>query len=68
MQKLTGQDLSHALPKVEKNYSATEVEKILGVSANMVGKIANAHDLKNKKYGIFVLDKAKHSNKQVTTY
>ncbi|MCC0633696.1 toxin Bro [Clostridioides sp. ZZV14-6154] len=52
----------------EKTYSATEIGKILGVSANKVGSLANAYNLKTDEYGIKVWDKAKHSNKQVTTF
>lgn len=68
MQETIGQDLSYALPEVEKTYSATEVGQMLGVSANMIGKTANAYGLKTKAYGIFVIDKARHSSKQVTTF
>ncbi|VIG02595.1 prophage antirepressor [Clostridioides difficile] len=57
------------LPKIEKKtYSATEISKILGVSANKVGSLANAYNLKTDEYGIKVWDKAKYSNKQVTTF
>lgn len=57
------------LPKIEKKtYSATEIGKILGVSANKVGSLANAYNLKTDEYGIKVWDKAKYSNKQVTTF
>ncbi|HGL4192745.1 BRO family protein [Clostridioides difficile] len=52
----------------KKTYSATEIGKILGVSANKVGSLANAYNLKTDEYGIKVWDKAKHSNKQVTTF
>ncbi|ENY8711350.1 BRO family protein [Clostridioides difficile] len=56
------------LPVAKKTYSATEIGKILGVSANKVGSLANAYNLKTDEYGIKVWDKAKHSNKQVTTF
>ncbi|MCI0947938.1 toxin Bro [Clostridioides difficile] len=52
----------------KKTYSATEIGKILGVSANKVGSLANAYNLKTDEYGIKVWDKSKHSNKQVTTF
>ena len=68
MQEATGQDLRHALPEVEKTYSATEVGQMLGVSANKIGKTANAYNLKTKAYGVFVLDKARYSDKQVPTF
>lgn len=55
-----------ALP--EKTYSATEIGKELGISANMVGRIANKHGLKTAQYSTFVLDVAKGNPlKQVQT-
>lgn len=55
-------------PPVEKTYTATEIGKELGISANMVGRIANKHGLKTKEYGIEVLDKSRSSNKQVPSF
>lgn len=52
----------------EKTYSATEIGKELGISANMVGRIANKHGLKTAQYSTFVLDVAKGNPlKQVQT-
>lgn len=57
------------LPKMErKTYSATEIGKMLGVSANKVGGLANAYNLKTDEYGIKVWDKAKYSDKQVPNF
>lgn len=57
------------LPKMEKKtYSATEIGKILGISANKVGGLANAYNLKTDEYGIKVWDKAKYSDKQVESF
>lgn len=56
------------LPEVEKTYSATEAGEIIGVSAAKIGRVANAKGIKTEDFGIFVLDKAKGSNKQVTTF
>ncbi|MDQ9401632.1 transcriptional regulator [Serratia marcescens] len=57
------------LPKLQEHYySAGEVGEILGVSANKVGRLANAHGLKKEGYGIFVMDKSKHSVKQVEAF
>ncbi len=57
------------LPAVaEKTYSAEEVGVKLGVSANMVGRIANQHNIKRPEYGIEVWDKSRNSNKQVATW
>lgn len=55
-------------PQVEKTYTATEIAEELGVTANKIGRIANKHNLKNEKYGIEVLDKSRHSNKQVPSF
>lgn len=65
---ITGQAIL-PLPVVErKTYSATEIGEELGISANKVGKLANANNLKTDEYGLEVWDKAKHSNKEVPTF
>ncbi|EGT3850080.1 Bro-N domain-containing protein [Clostridioides difficile] len=57
------------LPKIErKTYSATDIGKRLGISANKVGGLANAYNLKTDEYGIKVWDKAKYSDKQVPNF
>lgn len=56
------------LPVVEKMVSATEVGKIYSVSANAVGKLANAYGLKIPQYGEFMMDKSKSSDKQMTSF
>lgn len=56
------------LPEVEKSYSAGEVGKLLGISANAVGRIANQNGLKTKENGYYALDKSAHSNKEVETF
>ena len=52
----------------EKTYSATEVGNILGISANMVGKIANKYNLKIDKYGKWFHDKSQYSSKEIETF
>lgn len=61
-------NLSEYLPKTEKTYSASEVGNAYGISANKVGKIANAHGLKTEEYGVFVMDKSRYSSKEVTSF
>ena len=62
---LTGVYLGYR-PQVEQvTYSAKEVGDMLGISANRVGRIANAHGLKTKEYGLYYLNKSQHSDKQV---
>ena len=57
------------LPQVqEKTYSATEVGKMFGVSANKIGSVAIQHDLKVQGYGAWVKDKARFSSKEVETF
>lgn len=48
-------------PKEEKTYSATEVGKMLGVSAMRVGQTANRYGLKNEGTGFEITDKSKKS-------
>lgn len=55
-------------PQIERTYSASEIGEELGVSANLIGKTANENGLKADEYGIFVLDKSRHSNKQVQSF
>jgi prophage antirepressor-like protein len=56
------------LPETEKTYSATDIAKMLNISANLVGKIANKNNLKTENYGKYVLDKSKYSSKEVQTF
>lgn len=55
-------------PRTENTYTASQVAEMLGVSANKIGRIANANGLKCDKYGITVLDKAKNADKQVQSF
>lgn len=62
---LTGISIGYR-PQIEQTtYSATELGDVLGISANRVGRIANAHRLKTKEYGLYYLNKSQHSDKQV---
>lgn len=62
-----GQDVV-PLPAVEKLWSATEVGKKFKVSANAIGKLANAHGLKVDQYGTYAMDKSQHSEKQMPSF
>ncbi len=68
--ELTGGEAVLPLPEVkERTYSAAEVGELLGgVSANMVGRVANQNGLKTKEYGVEVWDKSRNSAKQVPTW
>ena len=49
----------------QRTYSAAEIGDVLGISANKVGRIANAHGLKTDEFGMLYLSKSQHSDKQV---
>lgn len=57
------------LPTAERTtYSAADIGKQLGISGNMVGRMANLHALKNQEYGMMVWDRKKHCEGQVETW
>ena len=67
-EKATGADLGNYLPPTEKTYSATDIAKEIGCSANKIGKTANAYGLKTEEYGVFVMDKSRHSSKEMPNF
>lgn len=65
---LTGRELIPP-PEVEaKTITATQIAERLGVSANKIGKIANANNLKTEKFGYWVHEKASHCNKEIPNF
>lgn len=52
----------------ENTLSADEVGRELGIIGNMVGRIANQHNLKTAEYGKYFYDKSRHCQKQVETF
>ena len=65
---LVGHDVI-PLPVIEEHYyTAGEIGKMLDVSAQKVGRVANANNLKTDQYGKFFLDKSAHSSKQVEAF
>ncbi|EBO4169429.1 hypothetical protein DKN16_14900 [Salmonella enterica] len=57
------------LPVIEEHYhTAGEVGEMLGVSAQKIGRVANANSLKTEQNGKFFLDKSAHSSKQVEAF
>ncbi|MFG0647687.1 hypothetical protein [Leclercia adecarboxylata] len=57
------------LPVIEEHYhTAGEVGEMLGVSAQKIGRTANANNLKTEQHGKFFLDKSAHSSKQVEAF
>lgn len=65
---LAGKEIFSLPEATEKTYSADEIGAILGVSANKIGRLANAHNLKNEQYGKLFYDKSKYSNKEIETF
>lgn len=58
-----------ALPRVDEHLlMATELGKELGVSGNMIGRLANKHGLKTEEFGEFRLGKSEFSDKQVEVF
>lgn len=57
------------LPDAAKeDFSATEIGKMIGISANKVGAIANKLGIKTEEYGRWVMDKSPFSSKEVRTF
>lgn len=67
LEVITEKAIEHR-PEVDKTYTATEIGKDLGISAQKVGSIANKHNLKTEEYGYFALDKSPYSSKQVESF
>ena len=58
-----------SLPKSEqKTHSAKDIGEMFGISANMVGRIANTNGLKVPEYGEYYRSKSEYSNKEVDTW
>lgn len=52
----------------EITYSAEQIGEKLGISAQKVGRLTNAYNLKTEEFGQWVWDKAKSADKQVQTF
>lgn len=62
-------DLPIEAPRVTGQlWSATDLGKALGVSAQAIGRLANQHNLKTTELGEYRLDQAANSRKQVQTF
>lgn len=51
-----------------KTYSAAEIGKMVGMTANMVGRLTKKHNLRTEQYGKMFYDKSKYSAKEVETF
>ena len=65
---LSGEFLLPLPESGEKLLSAGEVGKELGISANLVGKLAKQHGLKTDQYGKWMHDKSPYSSKEVSSF
>ena len=62
-------DLPIEAPRVAGQlWSATDLGKELGVSAQAIGRLANQYNLKTTELGEYRLDQAANSRKQVQTF
>ena len=68
IKELTGEHILPLPERTEHYYTAEEAGKILGISANRIGRIANLNHLKNEKYGKWFIDKAKYTNKEIEAF
>ena len=71
---ITGHECLLMLPEAkEARYTATELGKMFGVSANKIGRIAKKYGLKSKQgepseYGTWICDKSRYSNHECLTF
>ena len=68
IQEITGIDMGKYLPECAETFSATDIGKKLGISANKVGKLANQYGLKTEQYGILVMDKSRYNSKEMPNF
>ncbi|MBM7455222.1 hypothetical protein HNR62_001082 [Oceanisphaera litoralis] len=55
-------------PPSAPGFTATDIGKDLGLSAQAIGRLANKHRLKDERHGEFRLSQSRHSAKQVETF
>ena len=71
---VTGHSYLGMLPEsTEKWYTATEIGKELGISANKVGRIAKSHGIKapegeSNEYGRWIFSKSQYSSREVSSF
>ncbi len=68
MEALTGTQIIPLPKSAQKMYSAGEIGKMLGVSAQKIGRLSNEHNLKTTEYGEWYRSKSEHSSKEVDTF
>lgn len=65
---LTGEKLIPLPKSKQKTYSATDIGKMFGISANKIGQLANKYNLKTEEYGEYYRDKSHYSQKEVDAF
>lgn len=65
---LTGTQIIPLPKSQQKMYSAGDIGKMFGLSANKIGRIANEHGLKTDEYGEWYRDKSPYSSTEVDTF
>lgn len=65
---LTGEKLIPLPKSKQKTYSATDIGKMFGISANKIGQLANKYNLKTEEYGEYYRDKSQYSQKEVDAF
>jgi prophage antirepressor-like protein len=65
---VTGQPLLPLPEAEERTYTAAEIGEALGISSNMVGRIAIKNNLKIPEYGKLFHDKSPYSSKEVESF
>lgn len=65
---LTGEQLIPLPKSKQKTYSAAEIGKMFGVSAQKIGSISNRNNLKTEDFGEWYRSKSEYSNKEVDTW
>ena len=65
---LTGFALIPLPQSEQKMYSATEIGKMFGVSAQKIGRVSNEHDMKTEEYGEYYRTKSQHCCKEVDSF
>ena len=56
------------VPVISKVYTATQVGEMLGVSANKIGRIATANNIKTEEYGEWFKETINDGSKEVPTF
>ena len=68
VERIIGVEIPYRPLIEQRTYSAKELGDVLGISANKVGRIANAHGLKTDEFGMLYLSKSERGPKQVETW